>query len=165
MAQTHILVAEDYSSVAELIQMSLEAQGYRVSVTDSLANAVSVAERWRIDLLLTDLRLGDGMGWDLLAKIQKTQPVPGIVMSGYSDQAYIDFSKEAGFLEYLVKPLDENKLCEAVSRALMHRVEKAVPSLPTHRKGRSLLAPVQGGRGIGAPRVSRCETQAKRGIG
>lgn len=158
-APTHVLVAEDYPGVAELIRMSLEARGYCVSVADSLAGAVSVAERLRIDLLLTDLRLGDGMGWDLLARIQKMQAVPGIVMSGYSDKAYIDHSKAVGFLEYLVKPLDENELCESVSRVLMQRAEKAVPPLPAQslihaspsERPIASSPPVKGVRGIGGP--------------
>ena len=50
------------------------------------------------------------------------------MMSGYSDRAYVDQSKAAGFSEFLSKPVDENELFEAVSRVLKQSTEAPAPT-------------------------------------
>jgi PAS domain S-box-containing protein len=119
----HILVAEDSREVSQLLKMSLEAAGYCVSLADSVAGAVAVAEDRPVDVVLSDLRLPDGTGWELLTKVracgtQAGRPVPGVMMSGYSDTTHIQQSEAAGFDAYFVKPVEDADLLSAVSRLL-----------------------------------------------
>jgi DNA-binding response OmpR family regulator len=110
--QPHVLVAEDNQNVAELLKTCLEDRGYRVSLADSLKDGIALAEAEPVDLVLSDLRLKDGMGWDLLTGMATR--VPAIVMSGYMDDEHVRRSKAAGFAEYLVKPVDTDELLNVV---------------------------------------------------
>jgi DNA-binding response OmpR family regulator len=60
------------------------------------------------------LRLKDGLAWDLLAKIREHHAIPGVLTSGYAEEAYVRKSKENGFDEYLVKPVDPDNLLAVV---------------------------------------------------
>jgi CheY-like chemotaxis protein len=112
----HVLLAEDSPHISEMIKSALEHHGYRVSVAQSIAEALVLARESPVDILLSDLRLKDGMGWDLLAKLREGRAIPGIAMSGYADQAYISKSQSAGFAEYMVKPVDPDELVNAIRR-------------------------------------------------
>lgn len=114
----HILLAEDNKMIAEMIQAALFQAGYRVSVAETIAQGLAIADDSRVDILLSDLHLKDGMGWDLLARLQAERRIPAIAMSGYADEAYVSKCKAAGFSEYMVKPVDTDELIRAVSRLL-----------------------------------------------
>jgi CheY-like chemotaxis protein len=114
----HILLAEDNASISAMLQQILESEGYRVSVAESVVDAVARADETPVHLLLSDLRLRDGMGWDLLKTLRTRGDVPGIVMSGYSESTYVTRSKQAGFAEFLVKPVDADELLEVIRRVL-----------------------------------------------
>jgi CheY-like chemotaxis protein len=129
----HILLAEDHQSIAEMLKMTLENDGYDVSVADSVNDAVTIARKKPIDLLLSDLRLRDGTGWELMGRLRQVQHVPGIAMSGYSDKAYIEQSKSAGFTAHLVKPLDDEVLLTTVRRVLADSIPSVlVPETQSH---------------------------------
>lgn len=117
-ARPHLLLAEDSPQVAEILKAALEERGYAVSLTDSVSGGVGLARSQPVDLLLADLRLKDGMGWDLMQGMSLVRQVPGIIMSGYSDEVYIAKSKRAGFAEYLVKPVDPDELVKVIERVL-----------------------------------------------
>ncbi len=114
----HILLAEDSHHVADLLKQCLERKGYDVSVVASVATGIQVAGSKPVHLVLSDLRLADGMGWELMTRLGEHAPVPGIMMSGYEDHVYREKAKQVGFAEYLVKPVDPDELCEHVAQLL-----------------------------------------------
>lgn len=114
----HVLIAEDCPDVSQMMKVFLEGAGYRVDVAESVAEGVDVAKRTPVGLVVSDFRLQDGTAWELIRRLREMQPVRGIVVSGYSDQVYKDKSKEAGFSEYLVKPVEQDELVAAVDRVL-----------------------------------------------
>ena len=59
----HVLVAEDYETISEMIRVALEEAGYRVTVVASVREGMEVAATDAPDLLLSDLRLKDRTGW------------------------------------------------------------------------------------------------------
>lgn len=117
----HVLVAEDSRHLSEMLKEVLEHNGYRVSVAGSIGEALAIARDSRVDLLLSDLRLKDGLAWHLLSELRKRQALPAILMSGYADEVYVTRSKSAGFSEYLVKPVDPEELLRAVRQALQQQ--------------------------------------------
>jgi PAS domain S-box-containing protein len=120
--RAHVLLAEDSRNVSEIMKDALEEGGYQVSVAESLAEAARIAGESSVDVLVSDLRLKDGMGWDLLARLREKQPVPAIVISGYADEVYVTRSKAAGFAEYLVKPVDTDDVLASLGRVLNTRL-------------------------------------------
>ncbi len=123
MPAAHLLLAEDNASISEMLKVVLESEGYRVSVAASVAEALAHASEKRVDLLVSDLRLQDGTGWDLLSRLQTGQRVPGLMMSGYSDSVYVNRSKAVGFAEFLVKPVDTDELLGSIRRILAESVD------------------------------------------
>jgi CheY-like chemotaxis protein len=120
-AARHVLLVEDNQPVCEMLRMFLEGSGYRVSTAATVRDALDIGRSQPIDVLLSDFRLKDGTGWDLMRELRPIQHVPGVMLSGYSDKIYIDRSKAAGFDQYLVKPVDEEQLLEAVANAIASR--------------------------------------------
>lgn len=115
-AGVRLLVVEDNESVSEMLTISLENHGYHVRTAGSVAKALEIAQSWPVDLVVSDLQLNDGTGWDLMSKLKEVRSVCGIVLSGYSESTYQQQSKAAGFSEHLVKPVNDDQLIETIER-------------------------------------------------
>jgi PAS domain S-box-containing protein len=119
-----ILIVEDHADSAEALRALLEQQGYEVSTASSVAQALEVA-RQGCDLLISDIRLPDGSGHSLLGQLP--QPPPAIALSGFGSRADLEHSREAGFVEHLVKPVAVADLMAAIGRALSKQQGPPVP--------------------------------------
>ena len=113
-----LLLVEDHHDTARKLQTLLERSGYAVSTAGDVASALELAGRETFDLLISDLGLPDGSGYDVMAGLQKTQPLPGIAMSGYGMDGDVRRSREAGFAEHLVKPIGVPQLRAAIRRVM-----------------------------------------------
>ena len=112
-----LIMVEDHANTAEALQKILRAVGYKVFVATDMASAVSLASAIEFDLLLSDLALPDGNGWDLLKQLRAERDIRAIALSAYNSAADRQRSAEAGFIEHLPKPLCIEKLCAAIDRA------------------------------------------------
>ncbi|BBA37133.1 PAS sensor protein [Methylocaldum marinum] len=104
-AVLHILLAEDDPSHAELIQRAFETHGepIRLTVARQLREARETLEADLPDIVITDLRLPDGQGTELLPQKDSDRPYPVIVMTGYGSETIAVEAMKAGALDYLVK--------------------------------------------------------------
>ena len=116
-----LLLVEDHQDTARKLRTLLERSGYVVSIASDVAGALDLAGRETFDLVISDLGLPDGSGYDVMAGLQKTQPLPGIAMSGYGMDEDVRRSREAGFSEHLVKPIDVPQLRAAIRRVMDKR--------------------------------------------
>ncbi len=114
----HVLVAEDDETLSELTKLTLEDAGHRVSVVASVADGVALAGRMPVDLLVCDLQLKDGTGWELMSRLREIGVTSGIVISGRNDEASVAKSIAAGFSRFLTKPVEESALLDTVSLML-----------------------------------------------
>lgn len=114
-AEPRILLVEDDEDTAETLAELLRSEGFQISVAKSIASALrhDVGE---VDLVLTDIGLGDGSGLDLMRRLRAKKNIPGIVLSGYGTEADIVASQEAGFSAHLVKPVSIDKLVATIHR-------------------------------------------------
>jgi PAS domain S-box-containing protein len=102
-----IVLVEDHADTASLLQRLLKARGYDVVLADSVAAGLAEIERCDPDVLISDIGLPDGTGFDLLRRLsERGKRVPAIALSGYGTPADIEKSKAAGFVEHLVKPIN-----------------------------------------------------------
>ena len=116
--QLRLIVVEDHADTAEGLKKFLKAVGYQVFVATDVASALTLAKSVQFDLLLSDLILPDGNGWDLIKTLNAHhQHIPAIAFSGHNSEADLQRSAQAGFREHLPKPLDPEKLCAAIQRA------------------------------------------------
>jgi CheY-like chemotaxis protein len=116
-----ILVVEDDADSAELIALMLESAGYQVSVVHSVSAARETAGVLQPHVVLIDLGLPDGDGYELLASLQADRilgPCRFIATTGYGDPETIARSLALGFDEHLTKPLLRGSVLGAVARGV-----------------------------------------------
>jgi PAS domain S-box-containing protein len=112
-----ILLVEDHEDTARILCRLLTARGHGLTLAASVRDGVQLALASDFDLLLSDLGLPDGDGCDLLRQLAAAgRPIRAIALSGYGTVEDVERSKLAGFLEHLTKPVDFERLIEAVQR-------------------------------------------------
>ncbi len=113
-----LLLVEDHEHMARMMQQLLEDEGFAVSATGTLTGAVELAHTQPFDIVLSDLSLPDGHGADLLPELDQAGRPPAVALSGYGTPEDIRRSREAGFAEHLVKPVDADELVATLRRIL-----------------------------------------------
>jgi PAS domain S-box-containing protein len=111
-----LLLVEDHPDTARTLARLLRKGGYTVTEAADVASALAAVEREEFDLVVSDLGLPDGDGYDLMRAVGERRSVPGIAMSGYGMEEDIKRSREAGFSEHLVKPISYRDLVWAIRR-------------------------------------------------
>src|SRR5260370_25380963 len=117
--QLRLIVVEDHANTAEALKKFLKAVGYQVFVATDMASALSLASGVEFDLLLSDLALPDGDGWELMKRLSGERHIRAIAFSAHNSPADLQRSAEAGFIVHLPKPLSAENLCAALARAAM----------------------------------------------
>ena len=112
-----LLVVEDNEPTLEVMTALLELAGHDVKAAPDVRTARSLAESHPFDLVVSDLGLPDGNGFDLMSELRDRYGLQGIAVSGFGMEEDLRRSREAGFLEHLVKPVDVDKLKAAIARA------------------------------------------------
>jgi DNA-binding NarL/FixJ family response regulator len=115
--QTRLLIVEDHAGTAGGMKTYLELMGYDIEIARNAATARTMAESVEFDVLVCDLSLPDGNGWDLLKALQEKKPIRAIAYSAYDEPEYHENSKAAGFLDYVVKGSSPDVLIAAIERA------------------------------------------------
>ncbi len=113
MDQVDILLVEDHIDTARLMAKVLASQGHIIRTAHSRAEAIAASKITSFDLLVTDLRLPDGQGHDLM-KIVRARV--GIVVSGSSSRDDEERILKAGFAMLILKPIDLNAFLKVVNR-------------------------------------------------
>ncbi len=128
--EPHILFVDDNPDILELVQVVLQAAGFRVSTADSTAVALQLAASERFDALLLDYWMPDLTGIELCRRIRGfNQNIPILICSGAVTQVDREAAVLAGAQGYVNKPFYSNDLIQAVRTSLgsTHRE----PMLPT----------------------------------
>jgi nitrogen-specific signal transduction histidine kinase/CheY-like chemotaxis protein len=111
-----ILLIEDHVDTARATARLLERCGYKVAWAEGAAAAVRLAESQPFDIVVSDLGLPDGSGFEVMQRLKERYGVPGIALSGFGMEGDILRGREAGFLEHLVKPVDVATLDQTIRR-------------------------------------------------
>jgi DNA-binding NtrC family response regulator len=121
-AQTAVLLVEDKSSLRQMLRMALDAAGHVVFEAADVAEVRARLQRHRPALVLTDLKLPDGDGFDVLRAAKDADPdVPVIVMTAYGGVQEAVRAMREGALDFLAKPIDPDHLLMIVARAIEQR--------------------------------------------
>jgi signal transduction histidine kinase/CheY-like chemotaxis protein len=112
-----LLVVEDHEDTAEILARLLELSGYEVAAVHTATDALAAAAGASFDLLISDIGLPDASGLELMRQIRDRFGIPGIALSGYGMEEDIENSRDAGFLDHLVKPINVENL-----KATIHRI-------------------------------------------
>jgi CheY-like chemotaxis protein len=110
-----LLVEDDADSLSALTRL-LTLTGHRTLPATNAAEALRLARSQRCDLVVSDVGLPDRSGLDLMRELASTYSIPGIAVSGYTEAADVKECERAGFMRYLTKPVDFQKLLDAVEQ-------------------------------------------------
>ncbi len=108
-----ILVVDDEDSMRRFFSLTLEREGHSVETAGSVKQALLQIENQTFDLVLSDIRLGDGTGLDVLRAAKKSDgEVPVIMMTAYASAETAVEAMKLGAADYLAKPfnVDEVKI-------------------------------------------------------
>ena len=132
MSGTHILVVEDQRAAAGALKMRLRGLGYDVSaVARDGIEAIEKAAALRPDLILMDIRLGDGIdGIEAARRIRSKLDIPVVFLSAHVDQKLLDRARATRPAGFINKPFTTKDLLTAIDFALHGRGSSAPGPTP-----------------------------------
>src|SRR5688500_19496134 len=122
----NIRVVENPGATLEALKMYLELDGHTVETASTMRAALEVAGQHPFHLVITDIGLPDGDGWELMRQLRERGPVRAVAMSGYGWKEDLEKSRAAGFEAHLLKPLKITEL-ENVLRKMVQTVSPDAP--------------------------------------
>jgi PAS domain S-box-containing protein len=119
-----LLLVEDHEDTARIMRRILEGAGYAVGHAPTVAAAREIASKSKFDLVVSDVGLPDGTGLELMQHLSQQYGLTGIALSGFGTDEDVAASKAAGFAEHLIKPVEWERLRDAIARVLSQRIDK-----------------------------------------
>ncbi len=117
-----VLIVEDKDSLRAMLRRALEQAGHTVGEAATGASALLKLRQEQCDLLLTDLKLPDISGLDLLRSLERSgRDLPTIVMTAYGSVESAVEAMKLGAYDFIQKPIDLDHLLLLISRALEHK--------------------------------------------
>jgi two-component system response regulator PilR (NtrC family) len=114
-----VLVVDDEPDLRTLYELTLLREGYRVDAAGTLAEGWGLLQEQRFDAVITDMRLPDGLGLELLHRMAAQQrPERCIVMTAYGSAENAVEALKAGAFDYLTKPVDLKQFRSVVASAI-----------------------------------------------
>jgi two-component system, NtrC family, response regulator PilR len=117
--QAHILVIDDEPDLRTLYELTLLREGYRVEAAADLAQARLQLQERRFDAVITDMRLPDGLGLELLREmVHQQRPERCIIITAHGSAENAVEALKAGAFDYLTKPVDLKQFRNVVASAI-----------------------------------------------
>ena len=117
-----ILVVDDEDNVLITIKAILEMDGHVVDIAQTGTEALEMVNETDYDVVLTDLRLGDASGQDVLSGVRKRRPTSvTLMLTGYASLESAVGALRHGAYDYLIKPSDPEELRATIRRAVERR--------------------------------------------
>ena len=119
LTDARILVVDDEPDLRTLYDLTLLREGYRVETAECVAQALQLLQDGRFHVVITDMRLPDGLGTEVLAFLKsRERPERSIVITAYGSAENAVTSLKAGAFDYLTKPVDLHQFRSVVSAAI-----------------------------------------------
>ena len=125
-----ILIVEDEPSIADNIALSLEREGFETQCAGTLAEGKTLLDSGLFEMLVLDIGLPDGNGFDFCREIRLTSQIPVIILTARSDEIDRIVGLEIGADDYVCKPFSPRELAARV-RAVMRRYQTTEPVFDT----------------------------------
>ena len=110
-----VLLVEDHEDTRGILQRLMTRWGHSITVAACVSEARDAIARGTFDLLLSDVGLPDGTGYDVIAALREKSDAPALAMSGYGMEADLARTNAAGFAEHIVKPVSAERLRELLT--------------------------------------------------
>jgi signal transduction histidine kinase len=121
LAGIKILLVEDHHDSALALTQLLDRQGYVVRTANTVATALDAVAERAFDVLICDIGLPDGTGFELIETVRKKATTPAIALSGFGMEEDVAQSHLSGFDAHLTKPVNFQNLEAAIRKLTTSR--------------------------------------------
>src|SRR5690606_17316455 len=119
LQKENILIVDDDINILELLQRHLHSLNYHTFKAVSVKEAVAILRDTEIDLLITDLKMPEVDGFELIQFVSEHYPtIPKLVVTGYPSIQDALSAIKSRVVDYLVKPFTKAELKQAVEKSL-----------------------------------------------
>ena len=118
-------MVEDEESITKPLSEALEREGFATEIAGSAATALEAAERITPDLVLLDVMLPDGSGFEVCRALRERSRVPIIMLTARGEETDRIVGLELGADDYIVKPFSAREVAARI-RAVLRRAEEPV---------------------------------------
>jgi two-component system, OmpR family, response regulator RegX3 len=125
-----ILMVEDEESITVPLAEALAREGFDTEVAGTAAEALELAGSVAPDLVLLDVMLPDGSGYDVCRELRRDSRVPIIMLTARGEETDKVVGLELGADDYIVKPFSAREVAARI-RAVLRRTGEATPSKET----------------------------------
>jgi CheY-like chemotaxis protein len=125
MSSLSVFLVENHEDTVRYMQLYLQQLGYEVAVAADMTNSLQEIPKLQCDVLISDIGLPDGDGWQLMELLGHNRPRFAIAMSGYGTGNDQRRSRDVGYDHHLVKPFTPDALL-----ALLRQAEKMKDNQP-----------------------------------
>jgi len=144
MAQQRVLVIDDEPDIRELLELTLLRMGLDTATAGDVKEALVAIQNFKPDLCLTDMKLPDGTGFDIVRYIQREVPhIPIAVITAFGSMETAIEALKAGAFDFVSKPVDLTKLRDLVQTALKLSDKSDTPA-PVIQEETSKKSPIVG---------------------
>lgn len=138
MKKPRVLIVDDEPDIRELLEITLDRMDIQTHCAENITIAKNVLKQQSFDLCLTDMRLPDGNGLELVDTIQSlSTPIPVAVITAHGNMDTAILAMKKGAFDFVSKPLNLSALRQMVSNAL--KLSYASPTANSDRRIRHLL--------------------------
>jgi signal transduction histidine kinase/ActR/RegA family two-component response regulator len=137
-SRLRILLIEDDPLTLRVLTRLLQAHQHEIQSSDTVAGALELASRWDFDVLVSDIGLADGTGYELIRNLRAHRPVRAIALTGFGMDEDISMARTAGFAAHMTKPVDFARLEATIQQVASGAEDVPGPSLDLPRGGDSV---------------------------
>ena len=114
-----VLIVDDERSMRMVLSTFLKRKGVQVSEASGVSEALQKIRQERYDVVITDLKMDDGGGVDVLRAVKQHAPdTPVIILTGYATILSAIETMKLGAFDYLTKPFEPDELLLTIHKAL-----------------------------------------------
>lgn len=136
MAETRILVVDDEREIADLIEIYLVSDGYRVLKANNAEEGLAILEKEEVHLVLLDIMMPGMNGLEMCKKIRETNNIPIIMLSAKSTDLDKILGLGTGADDYVTKPFNPLELTARV-KSQLRRYTQLNPNSSVHDSGKN----------------------------
>nr|WP_205607314.1 response regulator transcription factor [Clostridium sporogenes] len=122
---TKILLVEDDMALAIGVEYTLKQENYQVKRAKNLKEARDILKEEELDLILLDLMLPDGSGYDFCSEVREESLIPVIFMTACDEEANVVLGLDMGGDDYITKPIRIKELLSRINAVLRRRTKEA----------------------------------------
>ena len=114
-----ILLVEDNKSISTALKYSLEQKSYEVIIAEDVKETIQILQKEKIGLIILDVSLPDGNGFELYKKIKEKYNIKTIFLTARDDEDDVVMGLELGAEDYITKPFSTRELIARINKICM----------------------------------------------